>query len=381
MSEYQYYEFQAVDRPLTREQMAELRALSSRATITPTRLQNVYHWGDFKGTPLTLMERYFDAFVYVANWGTHTCMLRLPRRALDLDLAQRACTGDIATLHVQGEHAILEFSSEGADGDWIEDEESESWLPTLLPLRAELAAGDLRSLYLAWLATAQAEFLDDDVPEPPVPPGLSDLTASQAALVEFLRIDRDLIAAAAEQSPTAPTALSRTDLARGIQSLPAAEKDGLLLRLAAEDGASVRSDLLRRLRQPPAAGVSANGTRTVGDLLIEAEARCQARQRADAERQAAERARREQAEAAARARYLDSLAGQEEGAWRQVDALVELKRAREYDQAVQLLKDLYDLSIRQQRPKTFTARLGPLLARNAKRTSLLERIQRAGLSV
>ena len=65
MSEDQYYEFHAVDRPLTREEMAELRALTSRATITPTGLVNVYHWGDFKGDPLRLMERYFDAFRFL----------------------------------------------------------------------------------------------------------------------------------------------------------------------------------------------------------------------------------------------------------------------------------------------------------------------------
>jgi hypothetical protein len=47
--------------------MAELRDLSTRATITSTRFVTVYHWGDFKGKPDTLMERYFDAFVYVAN--------------------------------------------------------------------------------------------------------------------------------------------------------------------------------------------------------------------------------------------------------------------------------------------------------------------------
>ncbi len=33
MSEYQYYEFQAVDRPLTQNQMSDLRAYSSRAQI------------------------------------------------------------------------------------------------------------------------------------------------------------------------------------------------------------------------------------------------------------------------------------------------------------------------------------------------------------
>jgi hypothetical protein len=53
MSEYQYYEFQAIDRPLTKQEMAEVRSLSTRATITPTRFVNVYHWGNFKGDPLT----------------------------------------------------------------------------------------------------------------------------------------------------------------------------------------------------------------------------------------------------------------------------------------------------------------------------------------
>jgi hypothetical protein len=67
MSEFQYYEFQAIDRALTKTEMAELRALSTRATITPTRLQNEYHWGNFKGDPLTLMERYFDVHLYFAN--------------------------------------------------------------------------------------------------------------------------------------------------------------------------------------------------------------------------------------------------------------------------------------------------------------------------
>ncbi|MDH3316099.1 MAG: hypothetical protein OER43_10075 [Gammaproteobacteria bacterium] len=40
MSEYQYYEFQAIDRPLTQSQMRELRSVSTRATITPTRFVN-----------------------------------------------------------------------------------------------------------------------------------------------------------------------------------------------------------------------------------------------------------------------------------------------------------------------------------------------------
>jgi hypothetical protein len=49
MSEYQYYEFQATDQPLTDKEMQTLRSYSTRATITRTSFVNDYSWGSFKG--------------------------------------------------------------------------------------------------------------------------------------------------------------------------------------------------------------------------------------------------------------------------------------------------------------------------------------------
>ena len=51
MSEYQYFEFQALDAPLTRAQMDVLRKFSSRARIAPASFVNEFHWGDFEGEP------------------------------------------------------------------------------------------------------------------------------------------------------------------------------------------------------------------------------------------------------------------------------------------------------------------------------------------
>jgi hypothetical protein len=45
MSEYQYFEFAAIDRPLTDGEMAALRAVSTRAVITPSGFVNHYEWG------------------------------------------------------------------------------------------------------------------------------------------------------------------------------------------------------------------------------------------------------------------------------------------------------------------------------------------------
>jgi hypothetical protein len=87
MSEYQYYEFLALDQPLTAEQRAELRSISSRAEITATRFVNEYQWGDLKGDPLQMVKEYFDAFLYLANWGTRQVMFRLPHGVLDPEIA------------------------------------------------------------------------------------------------------------------------------------------------------------------------------------------------------------------------------------------------------------------------------------------------------
>ena len=61
MSEYQYYEFRALDRRLTSEQHKRLRSLSSRAEISATRFTSEYSYGDFRGDPERLPEEYFDA--------------------------------------------------------------------------------------------------------------------------------------------------------------------------------------------------------------------------------------------------------------------------------------------------------------------------------
>jgi hypothetical protein len=50
MSEYQYYEFQAIDRPLDRAAQDAVRSVSSRARITATSFTNEYNWGDFEVT-------------------------------------------------------------------------------------------------------------------------------------------------------------------------------------------------------------------------------------------------------------------------------------------------------------------------------------------
>jgi hypothetical protein len=238
MSEYQYYEFLALDQALTDKQRAELRSLSTRAEITATRFVNEYHWGDFKGDPQEMMERYFDAFLYLANWGTRRLMFRLPRGVLDLEMADLYCYTDAASLLETNDHLIVSLYADRDPDDYWDETHGE--LGTLVQARSELAAGDLRLLYLGWLLAVQSDEVDDEDAEPPVPAGLGKLSAALRAVADFLDIDEDLLAVAAQASPDAQDE-DRSGLAEWVGSLSAEEKDVLLARVASGEGAAVQA--------------------------------------------------------------------------------------------------------------------------------------------
>ncbi|WP_213454116.1 hypothetical protein [Rhizomonospora bruguierae] len=206
MSEYQYYEFVAIDRPLTDRQVAELRELSPPARVTRTSFIGAYDWADFTGDVRQLIAELFDAHLHLTNWGTRQVLFRVPAGVLELDTAVRYCEAAWA----DGDGVILDFTQtlEDTGEDWATG--GEGRLAPILPVRAELLAGDLRALYLGWLVAVQADEVAGEAVEPPVPAGLRELTPAQRSLAEFLCLDPDLLAAAAEGSGgrdgTAPAA-------------------------------------------------------------------------------------------------------------------------------------------------------------------------------
>lgn len=273
MSEYQYYEFAAVDRRLDARQQAEVRALSTRARITATSFVNEYHWGDFRGDPSRLMECYYDAHLHLTNWGTRRIMLRLPRSVFDLEVAEQFCLGDQVSAWTTSKHVILDLATEDDVAEW--DDSAQSALSTIAGVREEIAAGDHRALYLAWLAGCGTWERDEDAfdpehdqeLEPPVPPGLRELTAAQAALTEFLRLDRDLLAIAAIASPPLQPAADRRALTAWITKLDARQKNRLLSRIASGHASEVHAELRRRFRDQSTAAEPEAPRRTVAEIL------------------------------------------------------------------------------------------------------------------
>jgi hypothetical protein len=384
MSEYQYYEFRAIDRPLDKRAMAALRSITSRAEITPTSLVNVYHFGDFKGNPEKLMKQYFDAFLYEANWGTRRLMFRVPRPLFDPELAKPHEVPEVFRVRATPGHVVLDFHSENEDSDDFEG--GEGWLASLITVRSDLLAGDLRALYLGWLSAVQTWELEDNATEPPIPPGLGKLSASLERLCAFLRIDPALVEVAAEASRAEELADAAGDeLAAWVGALPADDKNQYLMRLAQGEAGLLASELLGRFRRertrlavrtPESRPAE---PRTVAALREAAERMADEHRRRDAERAAKERERRARQQAADRGRRLDNLAGREPELWQQVEAAVSAKLPKEYDRALTLLGDLRGLAERSGEAESLAARVRELRRRHAGKWSFIKRLDRAGL--
>jgi hypothetical protein len=379
MSEYQYYEFQAIDRPLSAKEMSVLRSYSTRARITPTSFVNHYEWGSFKGDEDAWMEKYFDAFVYLANWGTHVLKLRLSSRLLDPAMAGKYCGGNSAFIHEKAGKVILTFVSEDEEGgEW---EEGEGQLSSMISVRTELARGDLRALYLGWLLRAQARELDDEDVEPPVPPGLGQLSASLESLASFLRIDDDLLHVAAETSrPLGDTDIDRNEVRAWVEKLATKEKDALIANLIMDADHTLVTELLQRFIKERSTETTTDTVRrrTVRQLCRAAEAFATKRSRIEAHKRTEAKARLERKAAIAREKHLDSLVGREQKLWAKVETLIAATQPKSYDLALKILVDLRDLDVRG-KGGDFALRMETLRQAHARKPSFIERLGKAGL--
>jgi hypothetical protein len=370
MSEYQYYEFRAIDRLLDTAARNSLRALSSRAQITATSFTNTYQWGDFKGDPNALMEEWFDLHLYLANWGTRRLMIRVPERLIDRRVVD-ACLVDpeFARARVAGDHLILNVELRELEVDW---DDGPGLLDTLAPLRADLLAGDSRLLYLIWLMAVEFDVVGADTPEPL--PGIGPLTGRLEAFAAFFCLDPDLVQAAAEREGVPGLGAIPPDAARdAISSLSDQAKTTLLSRLV-EGDPHVAAELRAAVRNRLDAEREPTPPRTVADLRARAAELSLARQQQAARREAEEREQRARQQEEKRRQRLLAIARRGEGVWRDVEAEIERSNASSYDRAADLLEELKAVADERDALPDFIRRIVEIRARHARKARFLERI-------
>jgi hypothetical protein len=380
MSEYQYYEFLAIDRPLTSEEMSALRALSTRAHITPVSFTNEYNWGNFHGNPYMLMQRFFDAHVYVANWMTALFMVRLPIEAISKETAKAMAVPDILDFKATQTHWVITWSlHESENYDRFGMEDGRGWMAQLAPVRDELLRGDIRGLYIGWLVAVTSGMMDDDDMEPLPVEGLGSLTAAQQALAEFLEVDQDLLAGAAMGSPAPQDgAPSQTEMDNWLGGLPGDEVKALLKLLLAGRGQQAERTLKNRFaawRRGLRGDRPVSPRRTAGELRKNAESAETIR----LEQEKRERNKREINRRKERGAYLKNLSKDFPKVWKAVQQTVERGSGPAYDEAGRALVDLSEAYSLHASKKRFREELKKFMAGHMRRKALIQRLVKAGI--
>jgi hypothetical protein len=390
MSEYQYHEWQTVDRLLTPEEQSAVDGLSSHIEVSSSKAVVTYNWGDFKYDPRQVLLSYFDAYFYLANWGTLRLMFRFPIGMID-DKEIAPYLTEYVGLESHGEYQVLDIDINPEDSGW--QEAQNAGLSDFIRLRADLLEGDYRLLYLAWLKemTVNDEPYDDegdedaeddfdeeviedentpgDDFEPPVPAGLKKLTPALQNFVRVFGIDPFLVQAAAEASPDRPTppAVNFRSL---VSALPRSECDDFLTRLAEGDAATGLA-LRKRLNKllPQQKPLKSAGTRSIQQLIARAEQLEEIE-----EKLKADQARRQHIAA------MKSLAGRENQAWLDVEKMIEegTKSASVYESATNRLEQLQQLAEFQDTRDIFLSKVLRLAEKFASRTSLIARWKKHG---
>jgi hypothetical protein len=373
MSEYQRYEFMTIDRPLTRGQLDAVNALSSHIEASSSHALIEYHWGDFKHDPIDVLHKYFDGFLYWANWGSPQLAFRFPHGILPVDLIDGYDLDDFVTFTRYRDFDILdiEFGEMEAPDEWIDYE-----LGSLIAIRDELMEGDLRALYIVWLAGQQMiegyddeeddEEADYEISVPPVPPAFGTLTAAQQALAELLRVPHELLVAAARHSK-AVVSSTGDDFTAWVKLLPPDRQNDYLVRLAYnEPGLSrllVRE--LRELGQDKTRVTPPTGEHvTYSRLLAESKAI----------RARLEREKREQ-EQLARQRHLQDIHDHQEDYWHQVDLAVTRGTGTGYDEAVRVLIELREAAEQSKETREFQERFHTWVRAHLRRPAFVKRLQ------
>ena len=370
MSEYQRYEFMTVDRPLTRVQLEEVNSLSSHIEASSTHALIEYNYGDFKYDPLEVLRDYFDGFLYWANWGSPRLAFRFPHGLLPANLLDSYNFDTFFVTFTQyADYDILNIlfgEMEGPD-EWVEYE-----LGPLMAIRDELLEGDVRSLYIVWLAYQNVVGNDDEEKDdeinsiPPVPPAFRTLTGAQQAMAELLQVPEELLVAAAQHS-NATISSAKDDFVAWVELLPQQRRNEYLARLAQNELGLNRLLVkeLRELGQGKMKEVPIVGEYVTYATLLAESKGVKARLKREKQEQ----------EQLARQRRLQDIHSQQEEYWRQARLAAERGTGAGYDEATRILVELREVAEHFKENQEFQARFRTWVTSHLRRPAFLKRLQ------
>lgn len=347
MSEYQFYEYMAIDRPLTADERKAVSSLSSRTEASPYGASFLYHYGGSLRGGEDILLQYFDAFLYLANWGSARLLFRFPKNAIDIDLVNTYAYDNAVVVKQHKDVVILEMNYYAEEGfGWVD---GEGLLSQMVNLRRDIMNGDMRAPYLMWLHAVsfdiECEVIhSDDITEPPIPPNLKFLTPELHAFKEFMIIEDELLETVAKYSPIYQEA--ELDIEQGLKLLSQVEKE-VFLRKLAQNVSNLSSIFIQRLREilPPDAERPTVQSPNIIDIIqgvdnlkLEQEQLIEAKHNA----------------------YLDDLAKREEEIWQTIHDLILQKKTNAYDEAIEHLIELKKVATRDNTLTAFQTKISDI---------------------
>jgi len=375
MSEYQFYEFKSIDKPLSKEDKEKIATWSSRSNPTNSGVIFTYSYGNFPKSEIDVVEKYFDAMFYISNWGTTRLIFKFPKELIPAVKIKPYCIEYGLALSLKSNYYLLDFifeDEEGGGGRWIE---GEGWLSSLIQLRDDILNGDYRSLYLIWLKNIMTPIdnewdnMDPDMLEPDIPQNLKELTGPLQDFIEIFDIDKDYVEAASENCQTI-TNKEIFDYEANIKNLNDIEKHEFIVRLLNNEPL-LASKLKMRLKELAGSnkGIdSDNKRRSAGEIAERVKEMRKARKEQEAKDHQEKQLRK-----------LTELESSQNRLWIKVYQLISEKNTKAYEEAIKILKDLKELSIYKGSLEEYSGRVEEIVNENKRLSGLTGRISDARL--
>lgn len=386
MSEYQHIEFQAVDRALTDKELKFARRQSTRAEISSRSFRNEYNFGDFHGDVHGLLRNGYDIYLHYANFGIRTIAMRVPGR---LPFARKMLAnylGDAGLSWSQdrgGDGGILTMDPYHEAGELDEIWDFESSMRAAVEIRRRLLGGDLRGLYVCWLAAVlDGENAPDDLREPPVPAGLAQLAATVADFFDFFGLDPLLLHAAAEACPDeVPEFGPDAQIREWVGEQSEQSLESLVVEFLTKEPAATQSATLAKIlhRGGDTQWPTASSERTLKDLLDRTRELRQAANRKEQIKQQAAAKRRAAKEARQRALRIGQMSEAPDPWFRQVDDLVEQRGTDNYEAAAELLAELGEALAEEDGPRIVRKHAAHLAKQHPTLTRMKSSLRKRGL--
>jgi len=209
MSEYQYYEFHAIDQSLDKKELAEISAMSSRVQLNSRKAIFTYSYSDFRYSEEEVLLDYFDYMFYQANWGTKRIMIKFPESLVNYEKLKKYKISidyhDTIEIRVfkKSLYVILDiYVNEEDYSDWVD----EDYAYDFLSMRQEILQDDYRAIFLIWLKHLEELYQNEELSsdfsfaKAIIPAKLNHLNATSISARDFFRISHDWINAIAEYS-------------------------------------------------------------------------------------------------------------------------------------------------------------------------------------